>query len=34
MRPADRLFQIIQLLRRGRIVTAQWLAETLEVSRR
>ncbi|MBU1240838.1 YafY family transcriptional regulator [Myxococcota bacterium] len=34
MRPADRLFQIIQLLRRGRIVTAQWLAETLEVSQR
>ncbi len=34
MRRADRLFQIIQLLRRGRIVTARSLAEELEVSER
>ena len=35
MRRADRLFQIIQLLRgRRRAVTAQWLAEQLEVSER
>ncbi|MGB1235376.1 MAG: helix-turn-helix transcriptional regulator [Planktomarina sp.] len=34
MRRADRLFQIIQLLRGGRLVTAQHLAETLEVSKR
>lgn len=35
MRRADRLFQIIQLLRgRRRAVTARWLAETLEVSER
>jgi predicted DNA-binding transcriptional regulator YafY len=34
MRPADRLFQIILMLRHGRIVTARTLAETLEVSER
>lgn len=34
MRPADRLFQIILLLRNGRVVTAAALAETLEVSER
>ena len=34
MRRADRLFQIIQLLRRRRITTATWLAEKLEVSER
>jgi len=35
MRRADRLFQIIQLLRgRGRTKTARWLAEQLEVSER
>lgn len=35
MRRADRLFQIIQLLRgRKRVVTARWLAEQLEVSER
>ncbi len=35
MRRADRLFQIIQLLRgRHRAVTASWLAEQLEVSER
>lgn len=35
MRRADRLFQIIQLLRgRRRAVTARWLAEQLEVSER
>lgn len=35
MRRADRLFQIIQLLRgRRRAVTARWLAERLEVSER
>jgi len=35
MRRADRLFQIIQLLRgRGRTRTAKWLAEQLEVSER
>lgn len=34
MRPADRLFQIILLLRNGRVVTAATLAETLEVSER
>lgn len=35
MRRADRLFQIIQLLRRRRrAVTAAWLAEQLEVSER
>ncbi len=34
MRRADRLFQIIQILRSGRIMTARRLAETLEVSER
>lgn len=34
MRPADRLFQIILLLRHGRIVTAAALATALEVSER
>lgn len=34
MRRADRLFQIIQLLRRGRLVTARRLAEKLEISER
>jgi len=34
MRRADRLFQIIQLLRCRRITTAAWLAEELEVSER
>lgn len=34
MRRADRLFQIVQLLRGGRLVTAQRLAEELEVSKR
>jgi predicted DNA-binding transcriptional regulator YafY len=34
MRRADRLFQVIQLLRGGRLVTAQKLAEKLEVSER
>jgi predicted DNA-binding transcriptional regulator YafY len=34
MRRADRLFQIIQILRRRRIVTARLLAEELEVSER
>ena len=34
MRPADRLFQIILLLRHGRVVTAAALASTLEVSER
>lgn len=35
MRRADRLFQIIQLLRgRRRAITARWLAEQLEVSER
>ncbi len=34
MRRADRLFQIIQILRRGRVVTARKLAEELEVSER
>lgn len=34
MRRADRLFQIVQHLRGGRLVTAQTLAERLEVSRR
>lgn len=32
MRRADRLFQIIQILRRGRVTTAARLAEELEVS--
>jgi predicted DNA-binding transcriptional regulator YafY len=34
MRRADRLFGIIQRLRRGRVVTARTLAEQLEVSER
>jgi predicted DNA-binding transcriptional regulator YafY len=34
MRRADRLFQIVQLLRGGRLVTAKKLAEKLEVSER
>ncbi len=34
MRRADRLFAIIQALRGGRLRTAGWLAERLEVSRR
>ncbi len=34
MRRADRLFQIVQLLRGGRLVTAARLAERLEVSER
>ena len=34
MRRADRLFQIIQLLRSRRVTTARWLAEELEISER
>lgn len=34
MRRADRLFQLIQLLRRKRLTTARTLAESLEVSER
>lgn len=34
MRRADRLFQIVQLLRGGRLTTARDLSETLEVSER
>lgn len=34
MRPADRLFQIILMLRHGRIVTAKALSDALEVSER
>ena len=34
MRRADRLFQIIQLLSHGKVVTARFLSETLEVSER
>ncbi|WP_407494234.1 helix-turn-helix transcriptional regulator [Pseudooceanicola sp. MF1-13] len=34
MRRADRLFQIVQFLRGGRLVTARQLAEKLEVSER
>ncbi len=34
MRRADRLFQVIQLLRRRNVVTAAWLASELEVSER
>lgn len=34
MRRADRLFRIVQRLRRGRVVTARQLAEELEVSER
>jgi biotin operon repressor len=34
MRRADRLFQLIQLLRRRNVATAAWLARELEVSER
>ena len=34
MRRADRLFQVIQLLRRRNVATAAWLATELEVSER
>lgn len=34
MRPADRLFQIVLMLGRGRVVTARTLAEQMEVSER
>jgi len=34
MRRADRLFQIVQIIRRGRIVTARRLADELKVSER
>lgn len=34
MRRADRLFQIVQLLRARRLITAEQLAETLRVSKR
>jgi predicted DNA-binding transcriptional regulator YafY len=34
MRPADRLFQIVLLLSRGRVLTARALAERLQVSTR
>jgi len=34
MRRADRLFQIVQILRNRRLVTARYLAERLEVSER
>lgn len=34
MRRADRLFQIVQILRRGRVVTAAQIANELEVSER
>ena len=34
MRPADRLFQIVLMLGRGRVLTARTLAERLEVSER
>jgi predicted DNA-binding transcriptional regulator YafY len=34
MRRADRLFQLIQLLRRRNVCTAGWLADELEVSER
>ncbi len=34
MRRADRLFQIVQLLRDGKVRTASWLARELEVSER
>lgn len=34
MRRADRLFQIIQLLRRHRVMTAANLAQELEISER
>src|SRR5262245_25947551 len=34
MRRADRLFQVVQLIRGRRLTTAEWLAERLEVSLR
>ncbi len=34
MRRADRLFQVVQLIRGRRLTTAAWLAERLEVSER
>jgi predicted DNA-binding transcriptional regulator YafY len=34
VRRADRLFQIVQLLRSRRLTTARWLAERLEISER
>lgn len=34
MRPANRLFQIVQLIRGRRLTTARWLAERLELSER
>lgn len=34
MRRADRLFQLIQLMRRRNVATAAWLAQELEVSER
>jgi predicted DNA-binding transcriptional regulator YafY len=34
MRPADRLFQIVQLIRGRRLTTARWLAARLELSER
>jgi predicted DNA-binding transcriptional regulator YafY len=34
MRRADRLFQIIQLLRNRQVTTARWLADALEISER
>jgi predicted DNA-binding transcriptional regulator YafY len=34
MRRADRLFQIVQLIRGRRLTTARWLAQRLEVSER
>ncbi len=34
MRPADRLFQIVQLIRGRRLTTARWLAERLALSER
>jgi len=34
MRRADRLFQIIQLIRSRKVTTARWLAEELEISER
>jgi predicted DNA-binding transcriptional regulator YafY len=34
MRPADRLFRIIQLIRGRRLTTARWLAERLQLSER
>jgi len=34
MRRADRLFQIVQIIRRDKVVTAHRLSEELEVSER